>query len=113
MTELRLISAAHIPQPMCNCRQVPQPSSQIGQQTQAVLSLAYRTAAQMVNLYVEQMFEARHQRQPRLDTALGCRLGGSALPGKLAEALLPACNSIGLSFAWNEVELPLKGLEEV
>jgi hypothetical protein len=75
---------------------------------QAALDLGYRTARNLVEQYVEQMFQARHQRQPRLDTTLGCRLGAAPPRADLADPLLRACNSVALSFAWDEVE-PAEG----
>jgi hypothetical protein len=80
------------------------PSEQVGSEAQAVLELAYRTAEELVRQYVEQMFQARHLRQPRLDTTLGCRLGAAPLVGAQAEALLQAGNSVCLSLTWKEVE---------
>src|SRR5262249_24812998 len=45
-----------------------------------------------------------HQRQPRLDTALGCRVGPS-LPEEVAgPALRDALNAVTLSLAWGDVE---------
>jgi hypothetical protein len=80
------------------------PSEQVGAEAQAVLELAYRAAEELVRQYIEQMFQARHLRQPRLDTTLGCRLGAAPLVGAQAEALLQAGNSVCLSLTWKEVE---------
>jgi hypothetical protein len=80
------------------------PSEQAGRKAEGALELAYGGARQLVAAYVQQMFQARHQRQPRLDSLLGCRLGATALDGPTADSLLQVCNSVCLSFAWNEVE---------
>ncbi len=48
---------------------------QAGQLAQQTLTRAYRAAEQLVRLYWDQVFQVRHQRQARLDTTLGCRLG--------------------------------------
>jgi hypothetical protein len=71
---------------------------------QAVLDQSYQASRRLVELYVEQMFQARHLRQPRLDTLLGCRLGTVPIPDTQAPDLLQAFDSIQLPFAWNEVE---------
>jgi hypothetical protein len=80
------------------------PAEQAARYAQSALALSHRAADELVRVYVEQVFRMRHQRQPRLDAALGCRLG--AVPGAeaTAAALLPACNSVCLPFAWNEIE---------
>jgi hypothetical protein len=81
---------------------VTHPSSpQAGDQAQDALMRAYQSADELVRNYIEQVFQVRHQRQPRLDTALGCRLG-SRIP--VAEPLLRASNSVYLPFPWKEIE---------
>jgi hypothetical protein len=75
---------------------------------QLALDQSYQTAQQLVEQYIEQMFQARHQRHPRLDTTLGCRLGAVPLPADQAASLRRACNSVALLFAWDEVE-PAEG----
>ena len=79
------------------------PCEEAAQQAQTVLEAGYRSADQLVQLYTEQMFNARHQRQPRLDTTLGCRLGAIDLQQAHADSLMHACNSIGLTFAWRDI----------
>jgi hypothetical protein len=71
---------------------------------QEVLNLGYQAAEALVHLYIAQMFEARHQRQPRLDTTLGCCLGTGALTKPRAEALIKTCNFVSLPFTWGQVE---------
>jgi hypothetical protein len=80
------------------------PSEQSGQQAQEALTLAYRAAHEMVQAYVDQVFQIRHQRQPQLDSRLGVRLGSQAPEGDLATALASVCNSVCLPFCWNTVE---------
>ena len=84
------------------------PSVQAGKKAQAALELGYRSAEQLAGEYVEQMFQARHQRQPRLDTSLGCCLGTAPVQGERAALLSRAFNSVRLPLAWNEVE-PAEG----
>jgi hypothetical protein len=80
------------------------PTLEAGPHAQETLRLAFQSADQLVQAYVSQVFQVRHTRQPRIDTALGCRLGPT-LPGDaLAAPLLEACNSLCIPFSWNEVE---------
>jgi hypothetical protein len=83
---------------------VQQPSEQAGISAQQALVLAYRAAEQMVQLYVEQVFEVRHQRQPQLDAALGCRLRRPPAAEAMAAAAERACNVVWLPLAWSEIE---------
>jgi hypothetical protein len=85
-------------------RAVTQPPAESNQQAQAALTLGYGAAQELVRVYVAQMFDARHQRQPRLDTTLGCRLGAVTLSDTQAQALMPAFNALSLDFNWKEVE---------
>jgi len=71
---------------------------------QSALSLAYHAAAELVAAYRQQMFEMRHQRQPRFDTVLGCRLGSSVPQGEVATAITEACNAVSLPLSWSEIE---------
>lgn len=73
--------------------------------TQAALASAYRDADALVRLYIDQMFQARHQRQPRLETLLGTRLEPLPLGQGQMEPLIQACNSICLPFDWKDVEV--------
>jgi hypothetical protein len=89
-------------------RAASQPSSAQDAPAQAVLQDSYRLSRRLVELYIEQMFQARHQRQSCLDTGLGCRLGAAPLPPDQANLLLETCNTISLALAWNDVE-PVEG----
>lgn len=82
---------------------IESPSEATGRHAQAALAAGYQASEQLVKLYVEQMFQTRHQRQPRLETALGCRLGTFELQKYHVEALSYVCNSICLPFAWKDV----------
>lgn len=76
-----------------------------GKLAQEALLEAHRLCENMVLLYIDQMFQARHQRQPRLDTILSCRLGtASELHHEQADAMLQAFNSFCLPFNWREIE---------
>jgi hypothetical protein len=79
-------------------------SDQAGPQAQTALELGYDAAARLVHAYMEQVFQVRHQRQPRLDTALGYRLGAAILDEKTAGVLSPAANSVCVPFPWSAIE---------
>jgi hypothetical protein len=68
------------------------------------LDRAYRAAGRLVGVYLDQVFQIRHARQPRLDTALGVRLGVAVPQGASAEALTASCNSVCLPLAWSDCE---------
>ena len=80
------------------------PSEQAGQEAQLVLTQGYRAADELVHQYIEQMFQARHLRQPRLDTAQGCLLGPIKLTATHKDILLQTCNSVCLNLCWKDVE---------
>jgi hypothetical protein len=99
--EIRLLSVAF-------GRAASQSSADQGPAAHAVLEQSYQLSHRLVELYIEQMFQARHQRQSCLDTTLGCRIGATALPSEQADLLLQTCNTVSLAFAWNEIE-PVEG----
>jgi hypothetical protein len=70
----------------------------------AALRQAYNAADELVRLYWHQVFQIRHQRQPRLDTTLLCGLGATVPPEPLGSALACACNGVSVPLAWNVVE---------
>ena len=80
------------------------PSEQAGQEAQLVLTQGYRAADELVHQYIEQMFQARHLRQPRLDTTQGCLLGPVKLTATHKDTLLQTCNSVCLNLCWKDVE---------
>ena len=70
----------------------------------AALNGAFLAANDLVGAYLEQVFQVRHARQPRLDTAFGVRLGGTVPEAAAADVLARTCNSICLPLAWNVSE---------
>jgi hypothetical protein len=72
---------------------------------QRALNEAFQDSEKLVQLYIEQMFQARHQRQPRLDTYLGARVGPAPLGQPQIDPFIQAFNSVSLPFHWKEVEL--------
>jgi hypothetical protein len=77
---------------------------QVDALAQTSLNQAYAAAEQLVKVYIEQVFQIRHQRATALETALGVRLGERTPQGDAANALLSACNSVTLPFSWHSVE---------
>src|SRR5437763_5405438 len=72
-------------------------------EAQAALTAGYQSADRLVRLYTEQIFEARCQRQPRLDSALACRLNG--LPPPAVEGQFAATfNTTVAPLTWKSVE---------
>jgi hypothetical protein len=80
------------------------PPEEAGQQAQIVLDLAYQAAEQLVNAYVAQVFQIRHQRQARLDSTLACRLSKTVPPADLVAPLTSAFNSASLPLSWASIE---------
>ncbi len=67
---------------------------------QKAIAQAYGAADQLVNTYIQQVFTIRHQRQPRLDTTLACRLGNVAVAEPLTTALRETFNTVCLPLSW-------------
>jgi hypothetical protein len=81
---------------------VPDPAAE----REAIVALAQgsRAAQELVRVYTEQVFQVRHQRQHRLETALGCRLAPAVPEGAEVEAVTRACNHLAVSFPWQNIE---------
>jgi hypothetical protein len=70
---------------------------------QSALVSACQAAQHLVQTYTEQVFQVRHQREPALKTALGCRV--SVPPsGTESEALAALSNSVTVPFSWTSIE---------
>jgi hypothetical protein len=80
------------------------PSADANQEARAALVKSYQTAQKLVQAYVEQVFQVRHQRQHRLETVFGCRLHPRRLEQPECQALGSICNSVCLPFPWKEIE---------
>jgi hypothetical protein len=80
------------------------PAHEMDAQAQAALDKSYMAARQLVAVYLEQVYQIRHQRQERLDTAFACRLG-TTVPGPAeAAAVAAAFNTVALPLSWCSVE---------
>lgn len=80
------------------------PPEEASQQAQIALELAYRAAEQLVSAYVSQVFQIRHQRQPRLESTLACRLGKHVPSPGLTSPFTSTFNSVCLPLSWNHIE---------
>jgi len=70
---------------------------------QVALVQGYGAADRLTRIYMDQVFQVRHEREPKLPVDLGCRLGGA--PSVAAsEALLRACNTAAIPFCWSAIE---------
>jgi hypothetical protein len=69
----------------------------------AVLEVAYRAANELGKTFVAQMYQARHQRQPQLDTLLGVRLNAPVPPAG-SDAVVAAFNTAAIPMTWKSVE---------
>jgi hypothetical protein len=78
------------------------PSEEASRQAQKALDLSYLAADHLVQAYVEQVFQIRHQRQPQLETPLGCRLGRKPPPH--ADLLRAAFNTVSVPLSWSMIE---------
>jgi hypothetical protein len=74
------------------------------EQAREALALSYQAAELLVRAYVDQVFLVRHQRQSRLDATLGCRLGTTVPPDRLAQPIADAFNTVCVPMSWNTVE---------
>jgi hypothetical protein len=79
----------------------PAPAAE--QEAHSALGLGYHAAERLVQAYVGQVFQIRHQRQPQLETGLGCRVADQPTAAE-ASALAEACNTAVIPFCWHDVE---------
>ncbi len=78
-------------------------SEQTAQQAQSALVQSYGAAERLAQTYMDQVFAVRHQREPLLQTELGCRLE-TFCEGAAGRVLAQACNSICIPFTWSAIE---------
>lgn len=63
----------------------------------------HRAARRLVDTYIEQVFQVRHLRQPRLETHWGCHL--NTLPDAENESLIRSTfNSISVPVSWRDLQ---------
>jgi hypothetical protein len=80
------------------------PGDQAMKDAQSALDAGAALSEHLVKLYVEQVFQVRQQRQPKLDSLLGCRVGGAVPTGAAAEGFNSVFNSVRLPLCWRDVE---------
>jgi len=71
---------------------------------QQAMNDGYRSATALVRAYVDQVFQIRHQRQPRLETSLACRAGVTVPSTALTPQLKQTFNAVYLPLSWNLIE---------
>jgi hypothetical protein len=72
-------------------------------EAQAALVLAAQASAQLTQLHASHEIQLRRARQPRLETALGCRLS-HVVDASVGKTVLETFNSICLPLPWNTIE---------
>jgi hypothetical protein len=78
---------------------------EISKRAQAVLAGGYQASGKLVEAYVDLLFQLRHQRQPRLDTSLGCPMGPSAVgTPAMGAAFARTFNQAIIPLSWHTVE---------
>jgi Glycosyl hydrolase family 10 len=80
---------------------IPRPEAQ--RHAQTALALSYQAAEEVVGLYTEQLFGIRHQRQEKLDSLLGCRLG-AVPPSPVEDQFRSAFNAVCVPMNWRTTE---------
>jgi hypothetical protein len=76
----------------------------VNREAQTALNTAYEVADRLVHTYIDQVFNIRRQRQPRLETTLGCRLGVLPPAPETTALVKETFNAVHLPLAWNLVE---------
>jgi hypothetical protein len=72
------------------------------------LRVAQQAAHALALAYVERVFEIRHARQEKFDTALSCVLESAPPEERSTKNFLQAFNTAGISFPWRQIE-PTRG----
>jgi hypothetical protein len=83
------------------CSGNPNERSQLAQQA---MEMAYRSSQDLVQLYVNQVFQIRHGRQERLDTSLSCPLSAAIDTPSGAETIRKTFTRVSLPLSWHLVE---------
>jgi hypothetical protein len=79
------------------------PAADAAQEADLALAHGYASAEQLVQAYIQQVFQVRHQRQPKLDTWLSCGLREPPEEA-LTEEFTRAFNAVQLAVPWRCVE---------
>lgn len=76
----------------------------VAAEAEHALSLGFEAAAELVNVYMKQVFQIRHLRQARLDTGLACRLAPGFIGSGQEAAYGASFNTIAVPFTWADIE---------
>lgn len=71
-------------------------------EAQSALEKGYDAAERMVRAYVDQVFQVRHLRQPKLESLQACRLQ-SVPTGEMEQAFLRSFNAAAIPFSWRQI----------
>ena len=82
-------------------------SDRAGELAQESLELSYRASDLLTRVYMEQVYQVRHQREPQLSVILGCRVT-STPQGEAGDTLAHSVNGISIPFSWSTIE-PAEG----
>jgi Glycosyl hydrolase family 10 len=72
------------------------------------ICLAYQAAHNLLLLYTDRVFQLRHDREPRFNTALSCRVEDETPTGPAATNFAHAFNAVSLPIPWQQIE-PMQG----
>jgi hypothetical protein len=75
-----------------------------GSQAAPTLAAAVDASEALVQAYINQVFQARHQRHGKLDTSWGCRLGPELPSPEQTRQLRQTFKSVRILFSWSDVE---------
>jgi hypothetical protein len=79
------------------------PEGESYRQAQLGLSLAHQAADELIDLYSHQLFALRHDRDPKLDAFISCRLH-TIPPPPIENDFLQAFNTVCLPLSWRTIE---------
>lgn len=80
-----------------------EPPEQANVRALEMLPLAYRSAAELVQVYTDQLFRFRHAQQSKFDSTLTCRI--DRLPPEPLASLLKKCfNAVSVPLTWRDIE---------
>ncbi len=68
------------------------------------LAEAVEIGEELVRVYMDQVFEVRHQRQAQLTTRLSCRVGPAVPDAEQTRLLRQSFNAVRIAFPWSEIE---------
>ncbi|HWY85919.1 MAG TPA: hypothetical protein VNX28_04300, partial [Gemmataceae bacterium] len=80
------------------------PDPRAGEEALGALAQGFQAADQLVQAYMNQVFQVRHLRQARLDTTFACRLSPTPLSRDQEAAYAKTFNAICVPFAWGDIE---------